>query len=1103
MSRPDSIGWVVGASVIGLSLHGIASEQASAPGSEIEWVAQNYFRTQVQPLLQAHCFECHSHGAGDAKGGLYLDSRSGWEAGGHSGAVVVPGDPEASLLIRAVRGGDPDLRMPPKGTPLLPGQVDILVNWVKLGAIDPRIAAEPEPGINSTHWAFQPIVRPSLPEVKQAEWVRTPVDSFVLRQLENRGMSPSRRADQVTLLRRLHFDLVGLPPTLDEVLRFRANRSPSAYAQTVDELLASPQYGERWGRHWLDVARYADTKGYVFQQERRFPYSYTYRDYVIESFNQDLPYDQFLKEQLAADHFQGTGEPRGLAGLGFLTLGRRFLNNQHDIIDDRIDVVTRGLMGLTVSCARCHDHKFDPIPTADYYSLYGVFASSEEPRERPLLAFDAASPAYLQFKKELDEATREWNNYRISNQESALAQARAKTSEYLMVVHDAKGRNRSETENLVKERKLGPVIAFRWQRYLEGCSAEDPVFSPWLAVSRGADSDGSVKEALERFQSDEGIGETLHPVLRDQLLESRPSTVAELAEVYGELFRGVEKEWHARGPDQSRLNDPDRESLRQIIMGKAAPASIPLDQATQLLEVRVQERIRALKRTVDRLPAIHPGAPARAMSLVDRRSLVEPVVFLRGKPGSRGPKVPRQFLALIEGEERVPFRKGSGRLELAEAITSPRNPLTSRVIVNRVWRHHFGTPLVETPSDFGVRASPPSHPELLDFLAADLIQEGWSLKRLHRMILLSSAYQQASDSDAWNSGVDPENRYLWRMNRRRLELEPLRDTLLAVSGMLDERIGGQPVNITEESSSPRRTVYGFIERQNLPGLFRTFDLASPDSSSAGRFETTVPQQALFMVNSSFVQGLARQLEASIQRRGLNSDAERLVALFQQVLQRNPTRREQTLFTQFLEADFDSAPDSIRSWRYGIGVEETIGAGRRFQAFSSFEGKRWRMRSEASESGTSLSARGGRFEEGDPSPLITRWVAPYASEFSIDLRLKPENGSEGMRVRLEASQGRLLREGEVPVEGSLDWAAASHLIRGEGFDLIVERPDPSESASFSWEIKIRSADSPNLSDHRYWSYAEDYSGPTEPPEPLPPLAQAAQVLMLSNELIFVD
>ncbi len=729
-----------------------------------------FFEKHVRPLLVQHCQSCH--GPQKQHGGLRLDTKADFFKGGDNGPVVVVGDPEKSPLIHAVRQDGSVKKMPPK-TQLEAPAVAVLSEWVKRGAPWPdggpvartRTVAE----VREQHWSFRPVHKPAVPAVKDSAAVRTSVDAFVLADLEKKGLRLSAPADLRTLLRRVTFDLTGLPPTPEEVDAFLADRSADAYEKVVDRLLASPAYGERWGRHWLDVARYADTKGYVFTEERRYPYSYTYRDWVIRAFNEDLPYNQFVQQQLAADllpPYRGvadlpaaTDDNRSLAALGYLTLGRRFLNNTADIIDDRIDVVSRGLQGLTVACARCHDHKFDPIPQKDYYSLYGVFDSCQEPAELPLVGQPEPTPAYQAFEKEL------------SKRQEAVA----------------KYKEEHQTELKARNRKF-------------------------------------------------------------------------------------------------------------------------------------QDELKALEKKVEEWKVTAEGAPPRAMVLVDRPQPHNPYVFLRGNPGNRGPAVPRQYLEVLSSD-RKPFTRGSGRLELAQAIASPDNPLTARVLVNRVWLHHFGTGLVRTPSDFGLRGEPPTHPELLDWLAATFVEGGWSIKKLHRTLVLSSVYRQSSVDRPEAAAVDPENRLLWRMNRHRLEFEALRDSLLAVAGRLDRKMGGKGEEIAAPPFGKRRTVYGFIDRQNLPGLFRTFDLASPDASTPQRFTTTVPQQALFLMNSPFPADQARALVARPDVVAAKTDEERIDRLYRLAFGRPADPAEVKLGLEFLTAarasQAKTSPGQLNAWeQYG-------------------------------------------------------------------------------------------------------------------------------------------------------------------------------------------
>jgi hypothetical protein len=612
------------------------------------------------------------------------------------------------------------------------------VPWPEASDTVATHALNPVAEARQKHWAFRPVEKPAVPRVSGPVSPQTAVDCFILAKLADKGMLPAELADRQTLIRRATFDLTGLPPTPEEVAAFEADASPDAFTQVVDRLLASPGYGERWGRHWLDVARYADSKGYVLTQERRFPYSFTYRDYVIRAFNEDLPYNRFIVEQLAADRLPLGDDKRPLAAMGYLTLGRRFLNNTHDIIDDRIDVVTRGLLGLTVTCARCHDHKFDPIPTKDYYSLYGVFASSIEPKEQPLLEAPKQTELYLSFEKEL---------------------------------------------------------------------------------------------------------------------QARKQKVADF-----------------RANKQGGLNTADRNELTK------------------------------LQNTVAQWETSGPGAPPRGMVLNDAPSAVQPHVFLRGNPGNRGPEVPRQFLEVLAGEKRQPFHQGSGRLELAEAIASRDNPLTARVMVNRIWLHHFGAGLVRTPSDFGLRGDPPTHRELLDYLTSTFMENGWSIKSIQRLIMLSRVYQQSSQGDPRYQVMDPDNQLLWKMNRQRLEFEALRDSLLAVAGRLDRTAGGRPVELTKPPFQPRRSVYGFIDRQNLPGLFRTFDFANPDATSPQRHVTTVPKQALFLMNSPFVVEQAQHLVQRPDIATLAKPEQRIDRLYRVVYGRAPSTEEISLGVRFVETE---------------------------------------------------------------------------------------------------------------------------------------------------------------------------------------------------------
>ena len=720
---------------------------------------------------------------------------------------------------------------------------------------------------SSDHWAFEAVKRPIVPKIN-SDWPNNNIDRFVLSNLLKREMQPADRANRRTLIRRLSLDLAGLPPTPEQVRAFVNNRSTNAYRELVDQFLTSPRFGERWARHWLDVARYADTKGYLAgNQARLFTHSYTYRDYVIDAFNKDLPYDRFLIEQLAADKLDLVDDNQPLAAMGFLTLGRRFLNNSHDIIDDRIDVVTRGLMALTVSCARCHDHKYDPIPAADYYSLYGVFASSHEPKEKPYISESSDPVKRLSFQKELKRRKDNLDNYEKAQYDRIREQVKQQTGEYIWAAHSATKVAADKIDELARKSKLDPDITRRWMNYLsQRRKANDLVFAPWFALAE-------IDEKSYTAEFKVVLGHESLKKVPLEILEvfGQTSSLKDAAKAFGKLCFEA---------NESQL------VLREIVYSNDSPAKLSDGDVWRIMEVAGKEGIRSRRRRFDEIEGEHPGAPNRAMVMIDKSAPYNPYVFLRGNPGSKGASVPRQFLSVLSAGKRKPFSNGSGRLEMAQAIVASDNPLTARVMVNRVWMNLFGQGLVNTPSDFGVRAELPSHPELLDYLAAEFVSNGWSVKRLIRSILISSTYQQGENVHPEYAVMDPSNRLLWQMNRRRLDLEAMRDSILAVSGNLNLRQRGRSEKIENKPNANRRTIYGFIDRQNLPSLFRTFDFAGPDTTCGRRFTTTIPQQSLYLLNSPFIEAQAKHLVES-NRVKLVVGEERIRVIFRQIYQRDP------------------------------------------------------------------------------------------------------------------------------------------------------------------------------------------------------------------------
>lgn len=853
--------------------------------------ASDHFERRVRPVLVEHCLECHGE---KASGELRLDSIAAIARGGASGPALEPGDADASLLVSAVRYEM--FEMPPTG-PLPAAAVEDIAAWV--GMLDEQFAAAasmeeaPTAGGHhngavaspAEHWAFRPPHRTEPPlQTDDDEPLLGPIDRFVRARLREAGVPSAELAPPRDLLRRVHYDLTGLPPSAEQVAAFVADPSDAAYERAVEELLASPQFGERWARHWLDLARYADTRGYVFMEDREYPNAWKYRDWVVAALNADMPYDDFVVAQLAGDQLN---DPTVPPAAGFLTLGRRFLNNPHDIIDDRIDVTTRALLGLTVACARCHDHKYDAIPTTDYYALYGVFASCDEQR-------------------------------------------------------------------------------------------------------------------------------------RDDL------------------------------PPQ----------------------------------------------------------------LVDKQTPIEPVVFLRGNPGARGEPVARRFLTCLAGEAPEPFAHGSGRMDLARAIVSPDNPLTARVWANRVWMHLLGRGLVATPSDFGVRGDPPTHPELLDWLACTLVDDGWSTKSLVRRIVLSRTYRQASQRTAEQlaAGVedrDPDNALLWRAARKRLDLEQLRDSLLSAAGTLDLAVGGPPVSLTDAPVATRRALYGYIERQNLPQYFRTFDFANPNTHTAVRAETLSPHQALFMLNSPLVAqaacGLARRAEQSAAASN-DTVLERaqIAALFRLSLGREPTDEEHARAAAFLTAPRDPLEDSLaetRPWSYGWGRFDPASQHVEFHALPHFVDGVWQggpALPDEKRGWVSWRAPGGH--PGDPDhPAVLRCVAPTSGAAQLTGRLAhPAEQGDGVRLRLTSSRRGQLAEwavhhGETALEADL-----GEVHRGDELSFVVDCRSGDAYDTFELDLHVTiAADGRPIELHS----AGQFHGPLPPP--LNRWQQLAQVLLMSNEFLFVD
>ena len=1036
-------------------------QQQRAPQLTPEQV--EFFEKKIRPIFVERCYKCHSAQAEKVKGGLLLDSREGLLKGGESGPAIVPGDPEKSILIRAIRQTD-ELRMPVKEK-LPDDQIADFVAWVKMGAPDPRIStsapaaahpAAPRLAEARRFWSFQP-PREVLPPIVRTAWGRTPIDNFILAKLEEKKLSPAPEADRRTLLRRVTVDLTGLPPSPEEIEAFLKDESPDAYERVVDRLLASPRYGERWGRHWLDVARYADTKEWVVDEERRLPYPFTYRDWVIKALNDDLPYDRFLTLQIAADRVVTGDDKSDLAALGFLTVGRSFLNRQAEIIDDRIDVVSRGLLGLTVTCARCHDHKYDPIPTKDYYSLYGVFASSAAPKEMPLLGAPKMSPEYAAYLKELGARDAEITKFKEGRRVELSATFRTadKIAVYLQAAQESKGKPEEEARAV----GLNVAILKRWIAWLQTNPAP---LAPWRALAAGR-----VEE-----MSDALIGAA--PAMAQAFSEA-PGSLREAAERIGRIFQ--------------------EEPYRALVTSTEFPSSIPIAEIDGFLTGDDRGKLKQFRRKVEELHH-HPGAPPRAMTLEESGTPHNPRVFIRGNPGTPGDEVPRQFLAILSPDDRVSYKDG-GRLELAKAIASAENPLTARVFVNRVWAQHFGAGLVRTPSNFGVRGDAPTHPELLDWLARAFVAGDWSMKKLHRLIVLSSVYRQSARDHAEYRKTDPLNLLLWRQNRRRLDLESMRDSILAVSGTLDPAMGGRAVEITTAPFSTRRTVYGYVDRLNLANLYKTFDFAVPDMHSPQRFVTTIPQQALFMMNSPFMMEQAGRLVAQSDVQREEKPEARIRAIYRRVFGRDATEKEIALGVTYVRSATESAPEARAPiWTYGYGT-----GGADFHALPTYAGQAWQGGAKLPDAALGwcqLTAAGGQAGNDAAHAVIRRWTAPQAGTVVISGTLGHHApAGDGVRGRIVSSRKGELASWQVARLDAETKISGLAVEAGETLDFVVDCRADNNSDSFAWAPSVR------LGEEEFSAQA-GFAGPApKPPPAMTAWEKYVHVLLESNEFIFVD
>jgi len=746
----------------------------------------NFFEKKIRPVLIDKCYSCHSEKADKLKGGLTLDTKAGLRTGGDSGPAVVPGNPGKSLLIHALKESNGAKPMPPKEK-LSPDAVADFEKWVAMGAPDPRtdasVAKKPttiDIAKGKEHWSFQPVKAPAIPAVSDAKWPTSDADRFVLAKLDEKKLTPAADADKRTLLRRVYFDLVGLPPAPEDVEAFVNDPAANAFEKVVDKLLASPSFGEKWGRHWLDVARYAESSGK--EQNMLYPFAWRYRDYVIASFNADKPYDQFLKEQLAGDLMPAKNDNEKAEhqiATGFLAVGTKSHNERNalqfrlDLADEQIDAMSQGMLGLTVACARCHDHKFDPIPTKDYYALVGIFTSTDTKYGTPQLPI---------------------------------------------------ARNNSSLQDLPS----------------------------------GADVP---------------TGATLSKAELDRI----KAQLADLKKQRDEAFAEARK-------------------------GGGAPVRL----------VVVQVQLGILERQVANYDS--DGKPKKLAMAVGERSFPrDGPVYARGEPEKPGEIVPRGFVSVLNAKPSPKISSGSGRKELAEWVASKDNPLTARVMANRVWQHLFGQGIVASPDNFGTTGQAPSNQDLLDHLAAQFVRDGWSVKKLVKSLVLSHSYRMSSDYHEANAAADPDNVFHWRMSKRRLDAEAIRDAMYAVAGQLDTATAvGSPIGKFEGpvqgiqrfggfdrlNETNHRSIYLPVVRDNVPEVLELFDFAEPSLVTGARDDTSVPSQALYLMNNPQVMKLADKTAERLTEKYL-SPTERIDGAFRLAFARPATASEAKAAEAFL------------------------------------------------------------------------------------------------------------------------------------------------------------------------------------------------------------
>jgi hypothetical protein len=890
----------------------------------------DYFEKNVRPVLVSNCQPCHN--AKTKSSGLDLSTAAGFVAGGAGGALIARDQPESSHILKAI-GYEDSLKMPPMGK-LKTEQIEALTNWVKMGApwpgaeMNAAVVAPPKKEFTNeqkSFWAFQAVKDPSVPKVKDANWVKTPVDAFILAKLEEKGLKPAPPATKTALLRRATFDLTGLPPTGPEIDDFLADNSPKAFEKVVDRLLASPRYGERWGRHWLDVARYADSTGN--DEDHRYPYAWRYRDYVIGAFNNDLPYDQFVREQIAGDLLppgeNETFNARGMVATGFLALGAKALAQVdkkkmlYDVWDEQVDVTSRAFLGMTMACARCHDHKFDPILTKDYYSMVGMFASTRSFEKanqgvasllyRPLLS-EQDFKVYQAHQAKVALVNLQAEDLIDAEVQKSAERNAARVAEYMLAARSVSA-DGGNAKTVAKEKGLDAAQLNKWVKLLtakpEKGSTEKPFLDEWEAAT--PETAASVAETYQKRYQD---------------------ALADYFKSVARTHANTRKKLDAGDPVKENIKLDGKDAFYNAVFAKNGPLTISPRDREKLLTDAQWEQVYTIRGQANALKKAGPPEPDMADAVSEDKS-VQQKVLMRGDYNNPGEDAPRAVPAILARVEAPPSAfNGSGRLEVANWIASPANPMTARVMVNRLWMWHYGEGIVGTPDNFGKMGARPTHPELLDYLASRFVEGGWSVKKMQRMMLLSNAYQMSTDADEKTMAADPENGLISRFNRQRLDVEEIRDGMLAIDGTLDSTMGGtlqKGFGTDSENSSgrlslnpetvKRRTVYLPLRRSNLPTLLNLYDFGDATTVNGKRALTNVAPQALFMMNSEFVTERAKNVTQELLADKNLNDRDRMRQMFLKALDRMPQPDEvDAAFTYMNHFKEKFHADDIAAWQ---------------------------------------------------------------------------------------------------------------------------------------------------------------------------------------------